>query len=57
MGGVKLKNLENSNLLNNLKVLYIEDEDFTRNELSIFLKRRIGEFINCKKWRGRIKDI
>lgn len=35
-------NASNS-LLNNLKVLYVEDEDFARNELSLFLKRRVGK--------------
>ncbi|WP_432666135.1 Na-translocating system protein MpsC family protein [Wukongibacter baidiensis] len=30
-------------LLYNLKVLYVEDEEFTRNELSRFLKRRVGK--------------
>ncbi|MFZ5965677.1 MAG: Na-translocating system protein MpsC family protein [Bacillota bacterium] len=32
-----------NHLLLHLKVLYIEDEDFTRNELSRFLKRRVGK--------------
>ncbi|WP_432407845.1 Na-translocating system protein MpsC family protein [Wukongibacter sp. M2B1] len=31
------------NLLNNLKVLYVEDEEVTRKEMEKFLKRRIGK--------------
>jgi YesN/AraC family two-component response regulator len=34
---------ELNSLLYNLKVLYVEDEDFTRDELSRFLKRRVGK--------------
>lgn len=36
------------NLLLNLKVLYIEDEEFTRNELSMYLKRRVGQLFTAK---------
>lgn len=46
---------ENSNLLNNLKVLYIEDEDFTRNELAIFLKRRVGNLFTAKNGEEGLK--
>ena len=35
-------------LLHNLKVLYVEDEEFTRNELSRFLKRRVGKLCVAK---------
>ena len=35
-------------LLLNLKVLYIEDEEFTRNELSMYLKRRVGQLFTAK---------
>lgn len=38
-----MKESEENGLLNNLKVLYVEDEDFARGELSIFLKRRVGK--------------
>lgn len=31
------------NLLSNLKVLYVEDEEFHREQLGIFLKRRVGK--------------
>lgn len=55
MGVVKLKPLEKSNLLNNLKVLYIEDEDFTRNELAIFLKRRVGSLLTAKNGEEGLK--
>lgn len=32
-----------SNLLHNLRVLYVEDEEVTRKEMSKFLRRRIGK--------------
>jgi len=35
--------VKSEGLLYNLKVLYVEDEEFTRNELSRFLKRRVGK--------------
>ncbi len=57
MGGVKLKVLENSSLLNNLKVLYIEDEDFARNELAIFLKRRVGVLLTAKNGEEGLKTF
>jgi DNA-binding NarL/FixJ family response regulator len=57
MGGVKLKVLENSNLLNNLKVLYVEDEDFARNELAIFLKRRVGTLLTAKNGEEGLKTF
>ncbi|MGF7058266.1 Na-translocating system protein MpsC family protein [Brassicibacter mesophilus] len=38
---MKLSNT--SGLISNLKVLFVEDEDFARNELSRFLKRRVGK--------------
>ena len=38
-----MENTEQRSLLVNLKVLYVEDEDFTREELSRFLKRRVGK--------------
>lgn len=31
------------NLLHNLRVLYVEDEELTRKEMSKFLRRRIGK--------------
>ena len=36
-------NIVGKNLLYNLKVLLVEDEDFTREELGRFLKRRVGK--------------
>lgn len=37
---------DNENLLlGQLKVLYVEDDDFTREELSFFLKKRVGKLI------------
>lgn len=38
---MKLSNT--SGLISNLKVLFVEDEDSARNELSRFLKRRVGK--------------
>lgn len=43
-----MENREINNLLCNLKVLYVEDEDFTRDELSKFLKRRVGKLYLAK---------
>lgn len=40
--------VEDRKLLLNLKVLYIEDEEFTRNELSMYLKRRVGQLFTAK---------
>jgi len=34
---------QEENLLSNLKVLYVEDEEFHREQLGIFLKRRVGK--------------
>ncbi|SCY92638.1 Na-translocating system protein MpsC family protein [Alkaliphilus peptidifermentans] len=34
---------EEKSVLSNLKVLYVEDEDFTRDEMVKFLKRRVGK--------------
>jgi YesN/AraC family two-component response regulator len=34
---------DQNSLLYNLKVLYVEDEEFTREELSKYLKRRVGK--------------
>ncbi|MBO8159489.1 Na-translocating system protein MpsC family protein [Thermosyntropha sp.] len=43
---------ENS-LLSQLKVLYVEDEEFTRDELSFFLKKRVGKlFVACNGEEG-----
>ena len=39
--------LEGNKLLLSLKVLYIEDEDFARNELSVFLRRRVGKLLTA----------
>ncbi|KAB3533227.1 Na-translocating system protein MpsC family protein [Alkaliphilus serpentinus] len=36
------------NLLCNLQLLYVEDEEFTRGELSKFLKRRVGKLYCCE---------
>lgn len=52
---VKLEQPKKNNLLNNLKVLYIEDEDFTRNELAIFLKRRVGSLLTAKNGEDGLK--
>ncbi|MBU3144010.1 response regulator [Clostridium sp. CF012] len=52
-----MKVIENSNLLNNLKVLYIEDEDFARNELAIFLKRRVGVLLTAKNGEEGLKTF
>lgn len=38
-------------LLSNLKVLFVEDEEFARNELSRFLKRRVGKLYSAKNGR------
>ncbi len=34
---------KNKSILYNLKVLYVEDEDFLREQLSAFIKRRVGK--------------
>lgn len=43
-----MNNSELNNLLFNLKVLYVEDEDFTREELAIFLRRRVGKLFTAR---------
>ena len=55
---------KNGNLFYNLKVLYVEDEDFHREQLGIFLKRRFGKlylaengFIGFEKFKETSPDI
>lgn len=43
-----MQQANSTGLLHNLKVLYVEDEEFTRNELSRFLKRRVGKLTVAK---------
>lgn len=43
------------NLLLNLKVLYVEDDDETREELAHFLKKRVGKLILAKNGEEGLK--
>lgn len=43
-----MSEVEKKSLLLDLRVLYIEDEEFTRNELSMYLKRRVGQLFTAK---------
>ncbi|PAB57965.1 Na-translocating system protein MpsC family protein [Anaeromicrobium sediminis] len=45
------------NLLYNLKVLYVEDEDIIREELSRFIKRRVGKLQVAKDGEEGIKKF
>ncbi len=40
--------VEPSSVLCNLKVLYVEDEDFTKNEMVKYLKRRVGKLYTAE---------
>ncbi len=40
--------LEKNSVLYNLKVLYVEDEDFTKNEMVKYLKRRVGKLYTAE---------
>lgn len=46
---------QNSLLLSRLKVLYVEDEDFTREELGFFLKKRVGKLITASNGEEGLK--
>ena len=50
------KMMENRIYLSQLKVLYIEDEAETREELSSFLKRRVGRLYIAKNCNSRSSD-
>lgn len=51
-------NKSNSNsLLSNIKVLFVEDEDHAREELSRFLKRRVGKLYIGKNGREGLNFI
>ncbi len=43
------------NLLLNLKVLYVEDDDDTREELAHFLRKRVGKLITAKNGEEGLK--
>lgn len=40
--------IEPNSVLCNLKVLYVEDEDFTKNEMVKYLKRRVGKLYTAE---------
>ena len=51
---------QEENLLANLKVLYVEDEEFHREQLGIFLKRRVGKLYlaeNGKDGLNKFKEF
>ena len=51
---------QEDNLLANLKVLYVEDEEFHREQLGIFLKRRVGKLYlaeNGKDGLNKFKEL
>lgn len=46
---------QDSLFLNQFKVLYVEDEDFTREELGFFLKKRVGKLITASNGEEGLK--
>lgn len=49
--------MENLNILKNIKILYVEDEPITRNQVSTFLKKRLGKVIVAKNGDDGIKKF
>lgn len=49
--------MENLNILKNIKILYVEDEPITRNQVSTFLKKRLGKVIVAKNGHDGIKKF
>ncbi|SCZ09225.1 response regulator transcription factor [Alkaliphilus peptidifermentans] len=45
------------NALKNIKVLYVEDEPITRNQISSFLKKRIGKIITAENGEDGIRKF
>lgn len=47
---------KNKSILYNLKVLYVEDEEFVREQLACFIKRRVGKlYLACDGEEGIMK--
>ena len=42
-----MESMRNHNLLNNIRVLLVEDDNFTKVELERFLKRRVGKLLTA----------
>ncbi|WP_129598368.1 response regulator [Anaerophilus nitritogenes] len=49
--------MEGLNALKNIKVLYVEDEPITRNQVFRFLKKRIGKVITAENGEDGIKKF
>ncbi|SHK49540.1 response regulator [Paramaledivibacter caminithermalis] len=49
--------MEGANLLTKIKVLYVEDESITRNQVYRFLKKRVGKVITAENGEEGIKKF
>ncbi|QZY54219.1 Na-translocating system protein MpsC family protein [Crassaminicella profunda] len=49
--------MEEINILQNIKVLYVEDEPITRNQVFRFLKNRIGKLVLAENGEDGIKNF
>lgn len=49
--------MEETNLLKKIKVLYVEDESITRNQVYRFLKKRLGKVITAENGEEGIKKF
>jgi CheY-like chemotaxis protein len=47
----------NENFLKTLTVLYVEDEEIVREEVTRFLSRRFARVDSAKKWAGGVRTF